>query len=75
MKNWLRLVFSRIGRVITELISVKVVVMCVVTFLYLQTQETTGIVGYLATILGWFLVIGLRFASKWTALLSAVKKD
>jgi len=74
MKKFFVELFSRFGRVITELVSVKVVVMVVVTFLYVRVQDTVGLSGFVMTVLGWFLVVGLRFASKWEALVNGLKK-
>jgi len=72
-KEWIKTVFQRLGRLVTEMISVKVLVMTIVTFLYLQVKVEVGLTGFVLVIVGWFLVIGLRFAIKWTDLIGKLR--
>ena len=60
--NWFKTVIQRIGRIITEVLSVKTVIALVVTYVYLQNSDRLGTVGFLAVVFLWCLVIGFRYA-------------
>jgi hypothetical protein len=62
VKAFLKLVITRIGRIVTELLSVKTVIAVVVTYVYLSNNDKLGTVGFLAVTFLWCLVIGFRYA-------------
>jgi len=71
--NWLLIVIKDIGRVIYDLISVKVIVMVIVTLLYREQAAGLGILGFIMVIVGWMTVIGFRFAAKYINLIKLAK--
>lgn len=72
--NWIRTIFERIGRLVVEVISVKIVIMLVITKIYLDVSSQVGVIGFTLVIVGWLTVLGLRFTARYANLLKQVKE-
>mgnify|MGYP000954075978 CR=1 FL=1 len=72
--NWIKTIFERIGRLVVEVISVKIVIMLVITKIYLDVSSQVGVIGFTLVIVGWLTVLGLRFTARYANLLKQVKE-
>lgn len=69
MKTFVLAFFKRLGDLILKLIAVKTVAATVVTVVFLTDTKTFGLVGFLAVLIVWLAVVGLRYAEKVAGLL------
>lgn len=72
--NWFWQMVRNFGRILTELLSVKVVIMVIVTGLYWKDSGTLGLVGFIFTAVGWMLVVGVRFAESYVKIFKQAKE-